>query len=376
MSLLFDNPLSIIVPWGRKVKKWQVWGRNARQGGQFCILGGPGLPFWAKILGKRGVLAVTFCPICDILQKNCRSGSFHLKTIIMPTIQFVFSNQLSKQFATADGGPRFYIGSDVVYQGNHGLSNLQLVKGQVYAPASYEAPFGFWADFIYPTAMCESKGSFHCLNTYDRAAFTFTFMQFAAHVPNGDFVTYLRRLLALPKAKDYFPFLELRNGHVWYDNGTSANQLESDGSTQALMNYLNPDRANLDRQELISAARMVHWSQNDPANRELQVSCAVELFKKNMRQNNIRYNLNGWPDYICQAICDIHHQGRAKVSHITGILTATTNRQTIYTNLLNVGAGVYAERIRTLKATHKQLMDAGKFGKKVYNSASNDFVDV
>jgi hypothetical protein len=294
----------------------------------------------------------------------------------MPTIQFVFSNQLNKQFATADGGPKFYIGSDVVYQGNHGLSNLQLLPGLVYDPAAYEATFGFWADFVFPTAMCESRGSFHCLNTYDRAAFTFTFMQYAAHVPNGDFVTYMRRLLQLPKAKDYFPFLELRNGFIWYNNGASAKQLEDAASTQGLMNYLNPDKSNLDQQELISSARMVHWSQNDPANRELQVNCAVELFKKNMKQYNIRYNLNGWPDYICQAICDIHHQGRAKASHITSILTATTNRQTIYTNLLNVGGNVYAERIRTLKAAHKQLMDAGKLGKKVYNTAAGDFVNV
>jgi hypothetical protein len=294
----------------------------------------------------------------------------------MATIQFVFSKQLNKQFAAADGAPKFYIGSDVVYQGNHGLSNLQLIPNLIYKPDAYETPFGFWADFIYPTAMCESKGSYHCLNTYDRAAFTFTFMQFAAHIPNGDFVTYMRRLLQLPKAKDYFPFLELRNGFIWYNNGSSsAKQLEDASSSQALMNYLNPDKANLDQQELISAARMVHWSQNDPENRELQVSCAVELFKKNMKQNNTRYNLNGWPDYICQAICDIHHQGRARAGHVTAILTATTNRQTIYNNLLNVGGNVYAERIRTLKATHKQMMDAGKFGKKVYSAAAGDFVN-
>lgn len=294
----------------------------------------------------------------------------------MPTIQFTFSNQLNKQFASANGAPRFYVGSDVVYQGNHGLTNLQQVAGQVYNPADYEATFGFWASFIYPTAKCESNGSFHCLNSYDRAAFTFTFMQYAAHVPNGDFVTYLRRLLQLPLAKDYFPFLELRNGFIWYNNGTSEKQLESNASTQGLMDYLNPDKATVDKQELISAARMVHWSQNDPANRQLQVNCAVELFKKSMRTNNTRYNLDGWQDYICHAICDIHHQGRAKVSFIMDILQSSTNRQTIYTNLLNVGGNVYAERIRTLKAAHKLLLDSGKFGSKVYSSAAGDFVNV
>lgn len=294
----------------------------------------------------------------------------------MPTIQFTFSTQQSKQFATANGGPKFYIGSDVVYQGNHGLSNLQQIPGLIYDPATYDTQFGFWADFVYPTAMCESQGSFHCLNTYDRAAFTFTFMQYAAHVPNGDFVTYFRRLLALPNAKDYFPFLELRNGFIWYNNGNSAKQLEDNSSTQGLMNYLNPDKTSLDNQELISSARFVHWSQNDAAHRQVQVECAMELFQKNMKLYNTRYNLDGWPDYICHAICDIHHQGRAKVSQIMAIMNATTNRQTIYTNLLNVGGGVYAERIRTLKAAHKKLMDAGKFGVKKYSAAASDFVNI
>ncbi len=291
----------------------------------------------------------------------------------MATIQFVFSNQLNKIFTSANGSEKFYVGSEVVYQGNHGITNLQMVAGQVYDPTNYTAKYSFWADFIYPTAMCESNGLFHCLNTYDRAAFTFTFMQFAAHVPNGDFVKFFKALLQLPNAKSYFPFLELRSGRIWYVNGNTQNQLESDASTLALMNYLNPDRQNVDNQEKICCARMVHWSQNDAAHKDIQVKVGVDVFKANMVTNNIRYNLDGWPDYICHAICDIHHQGRAKVSFIMDILNSGNSRQTIYQNLLNVGGTVYAERIKTLKATHKKLMDEGRFGKRVYSASSSDF---
>ena len=47
---------------------------------------------------------------------------------------------------------------------------------------------------MHPTAIAEGA-LFHTLNTYDRAQFTFSFLQFAAHVLDGDFVAHLRALL-------------------------------------------------------------------------------------------------------------------------------------------------------------------------------------
>ena len=289
----------------------------------------------------------------------------------MATIQFTIAKQEGKYFATA-GNVKFYIGSETVYEGNHGLYNYRLSDGPVYAPENYQDQFGYWAWFIYPTAMCESKGSFHCLNTYDRAAFTFTFMQYAAHVPNGDFVLYLRELLKLPAAKDYFPFLELKNDHVWYIRNQMASQLEDANSTSALMKYLNSDSNNIDDQELITAARFVHWAQNSEDHRNIQVTTAISLFKENMKEYDIRFNLDGWPDYVCHAICDILHQGRAKYSLIHNLLVSSDNRETVYTKLVNIGAEHYADRIKTLKSVHKRLRDQGIFG-KFYNSANGEF---
>jgi len=92
-------------------------------------------------------------------------------------------------------------------------------KGLVYNPADYVADFGFWAYFIHPTAQAESRGSYLCLNTYDRAKFTFSFMQYAAHVPNGDFVKFFRKLLALPSGIDYFPKVVLKDSRIYYRDG-------------------------------------------------------------------------------------------------------------------------------------------------------------
>src|SRR5690606_2769981 len=171
-----------------------------------------------------------------------------------------------------------------------------------YNPEEYEQQYGHWAWFIYPTVQCESKGSFHCLNTYDRAAFTFTMMQFAAHVPNGDFVIYLRKLLQLPDAPAYFPYLELRNGRIWYHRYGNSSQLENDNEngTVALMKYLNPNSRSIDNQELITAARFVHWAQNSKPHQDLQVRVAIDLIKTKMKKFDQRFKLNNYPDYICQ----------------------------------------------------------------------------
>ena len=73
---------------------------------------------------------------------------------------------------------------ETLYQGtNHGLYNTSTPNGVAYNAADYVGEYGFWAYFIAPTAKGESNNSFVCLNTYDRAKFTFSFMQYAAIAP-------------------------------------------------------------------------------------------------------------------------------------------------------------------------------------------------
>jgi hypothetical protein len=67
--------------------------------------------------------------------------------------------------------------------------------------------------------------------TLGSRCFTFPFLQFAAHLPNGDFVRFLRGLLTLPLASEYFPDLRLSNGRVVRLTDAGPIALGSDDST-------------------------------------------------------------------------------------------------------------------------------------------------
>src|SRR4029077_13113615 len=152
---------------------------------------------------------------------------------------------------------RFFIGSRVAFEGGKGLMNVSGTAAQKYDRTQFQGTHGFWADFIHPTAMAEGA-LYHTLNTYDRARFTFSFLQFAAHVPNGDFVVYLRRILALPQASEYFPDLAIEHDRVVRRTENGSVQLESDSSTQGLMDYFNPSREEVEDTEVIQSAKCIH----------------------------------------------------------------------------------------------------------------------
>jgi hypothetical protein len=269
---------------------------------------------------------------------------------------------------------RFVIGYRTQYQGNVGLFNTNSKPGLIYTPDDFRKAHGFWADFIYPTAYAESKGSFFCLNTYDRARFTFGFMQYAAHVPNGDFVRYLKELLQLPLAADYFPRLVLKEDRIHYQNSNQTlTQLESNTSTQGLVNYLNPTLLDVENQEALSAARMVHWTQDDPQNRLLQVRLATQLFEDHMPRYHRQLGLDQAPAKVCLVVCDILHQGRGKFSRIAAALNTNGNWEQAYANLLTIGEVSYGERIKTLKRKTNEAVNAGTLD-KIYDAGTNRFV--
>ena len=273
--------------------------------------------------------------------------------------------------------PKFFVGFRTKYQQNFGIYNTEVKAGQeVYDPALFAPQFDFWAHFIYPTVMAESRGSYWCLNTYDRAKFTFSFMQYAAHVANGDFVVFFKKLLALPNGVDYFPKLVLQNGRIFYRNSNGTlHQLESDNSSENLMNYLNPTLNEVENQEQICSARMVHWAMNDPNNRRIQVETAIGNFKNNMIDHGIRFNLDGVPAKVCQMICDIRHQGRGMNNRIANAINTGGDFEKAFNNLCTIGEVNYKPRIDTVKKTIKTLEQAGLFNKK-YKRAGNTFVDM
>jgi hypothetical protein len=269
---------------------------------------------------------------------------------------------------------RFLIGYKTQYERNFGIYNTATTASLTYDAEAFIAEFGFWALFIAPTAAAESQNSFICLNTYDRAKFTFSFMQYAAHVPNGDFVIFFKKLLALPNAAQYFPKLKIINGRINYVNATNtATPLESDTTTRPLMDYLNPTLADVENQELICAARMVHWATTDAAHRRIQVETGINHFKNNMPAYHQRFGLNNAPAKVCAMICDIRHQGRGLNDRIANALNTNGDWEKAYTNLCTVGATNYQTRINTVRNTIKRLGDAGLFNKK-YKASNNSFI--
>ncbi|MFM8332227.1 MAG: hypothetical protein ACKN9T_11105 [Candidatus Methylumidiphilus sp.] len=292
-------------------------------------------------------------------------------------LNFNFSRAGTSHYAEAIGGgtPKFLIGKETIYERvNHGLFNLTTPSGLLYDANAYAPTYGFWAYFIAPTAKAESNNSFICLNTYDRARFTFGFMQYAAHVANGDFVRYFRQLLQLPNAADYFPKLALSGNQICYrDASGTLTPLENSSSTADLLDYLNPTLSAIESQELITAARMIHWTTHDAKHRELQVATAIEFFKENMQDYAKQYNLDGYPAKVCQVVCDIRHQGRAKSSHIIRALNTGGNFNLAYDKLTALGLPLYKPRINTIRSEINKLLTAGLFG-KTYDQSTNSFV--
>jgi hypothetical protein len=294
---------------------------------------------------------------------------------LMPA-KFVEIFQANQRYsASVDHGPRFPVGRSASYQGMIGITNDGQGSGAQYDPANYPNE-GHWAPFILPTAVCESAGYMTNINTYDSARFTFGFFQFAAHVPDGDFVRFFRRLLDLPSGKDYFPDLVVQNGRVFRETETGPKQLESAQSTNGLMDYLNPSSSSVENIEVINAAKFVDGANQFSEQRALQADEAINTAKQIMKVSGQRYALDGMIDKVCLVIMDIRHQGRGgrgASQAIINALQAGNTEDTKFNNLLRIGATQFADRIRTLKIQIQKLLTASVLGTKRYQAARNDF---
>jgi hypothetical protein len=265
-------------------------------------------------------------------------------------ISFRIERTGNDYFARADDGPRFFVGRRVPYENRIGLYNVfarSALPALVYEASTYNGSHGFWADFIEPTAICEGR-SFLALNSYDSAGFTFGFGQFAAHVPDGDFVTMLRGLIALPDASDYFPHLEVIGGRIHRITDTEPAPLESATSTAALMAWLNPSSDEVEDAEVIAAAKLIHWMVNHAAARNVQVNVMTAAYRNFMARADRRVGINGRPADQCLVIADILHHGRG------GRMTWPLVQQALSSgnplaNLIAIGAPTWDGRKAMLK---------------------------
>ncbi|MDJ1175880.1 hypothetical protein [Roseofilum capinflatum] len=279
-----------------------------------------------------------------------------------------------KWYATLDGGSQFKVGTDVSYLNRRGLMLVGDKSAGVYNPSDYDDLFGFWAYFIAPTAECESQGSFNCLNSYDRAKFTFGFLQYAAHVCQGDFVKYFCQLLQTDEAQAYFPDLRTDGQHIYQMGNPDRRLTSNDGSdNKDLMAYLNQTDTTVDRREVMNAAKFVHWVSHSEVHRAIMVECGVTHFKAKMKTLARQHGLDQAPDYVCCVVADIRHQGRAKIRTINRALSRGNTWEEKYRSVVELTSR-YAERVATLKAQIAKYRERGIFGTRKYSRALGDFV--
>lgn len=248
-------------------------------------------------------------------------------------------------------GPAFLVGHAVRYQGRCGLSNAvggaQILPEDVYHAGDFVAEFGAWAHIIAPSIACEG-GRFTALNSYDRAAFSFGIGQFAAHVPEGDFVCLMRRLLALPEAQIYFPSLRVAKGRITTDV-PPLQILENAKTSAALMAWLNPDPAAIDAAEVQAAARLIHWTRARPAARRAQVAQMVASAHRHLQRAAKKLSLDRLGGDLCVVLMDLLHHGRGGAKLWPKVAVALTAADPLAA-LLAIGAGPWAGRVAQLRA--------------------------
>jgi hypothetical protein len=276
--------------------------------------------------------------------------------------------QQSRSYYATIYGDRFFVGRRAIYKGRIGLSNTKGAENELYDRNKFKEENGHWANIIHPTAMAES-GFYHSLNTYDRARFTFGFLQYAAHVPDGDFVVFFRRILQLPKASLYFPDLRLIDNRITKVILGKQNSLETSESTLGLQSYLNPS-AEIDTQEIENSAKLIHWLRHDPDFLKVQVDVAFDHIKKSMLTYSNQYDLHNALDVDCLLVADIRHQGRGDSKRIIKALKKSDRTA----SLLEIDKGKYPNRISVLNTEINRLILDKSLGKKKYDASRNEFL--
>lgn len=252
--------------------------------------------------------------------------------------------------------------------------------GPVFKAEDHAGAIDHWACLLEVTGFCESKNRLVLVNTYDRAKFTFGFYQLAAHTPRDNLILLFRELAMLSAFKDYFPELKLRDGRlcrVDKDGGVTDLETEMDtgpggeSNLQLFMNYLNPNRKLIDEQEVLQAARLIHWTINDSKARAAQVRISADILQSKMaKRHHPKLGLDGRSDVTCAILCDMLHQGRASYAELRTVLQASDPNEA----LLSFKDSTYGNRNRTLRTAIERSVGQAKLGTRTYSAAANEFV--
>jgi hypothetical protein len=288
--------------------------------------------------------------------------------------------KFTKWFAKADTDTKkFFVGYTVPFSDGDGAHrglaqtrHMDELPKLFYDRNHASGDFGLWAHFIWPTVVAESAGGHHMLvNTYDRARFTFGFYQLAAHTPKDNLILLFRKLIALPRAADYFPDLSIKNGEVHRTADGSTFSLEEvtkvhrpNGKVEdqlvAFMTYLNPVTTGAGEDEVRNTAKLMHWLLNDPDAVKASVDVALEIMRGKIRRLADTYDLNGRDPLLAIWVSDITHQGRGKKSKIEAALNKPTLAKQLAA-LFEIGAPDFLSRRKTVRDCIATLTADGVF---------------
>jgi hypothetical protein len=267
-----------------------------------------------------------------------------------------------------------------------------------YSAQDWRPAFGYWADLIEPTAEGESRRHFTCVNSYDRAAFTFGCFQFAAHTPERNLIRLFRALLKIPdEAVTYFPELSLVQDRVHLLQGGQTISLEGPAQRAdklarldakgvpveqgRFMDYLNGSLVSAERDEALAAARLITWATHSPAHRQAQVVEGIwhaELLLRDTHQrlSKLGATLQGAPISLCAMIFDIRHQGRSHPAHKTAIagLAAALSSADPMDMLCEFSAEAHGPRIETVRQKIESGLSASSFAPLRYDASLAAFV--
>lgn len=288
-------------------------------------------------------------------------------------------------FATLPEVKEYYIARNTSYNSLKGLwQPVSKLNGPRYNTADFSEDYETVAGMLGVIAAGESSGYFNRLNTYDRAAFTFGFFQFAAHTPNDNLILLFRSAVVNSATfRSLFPDLGLVHGALHFSLGDHMVSLEtsyprpghpSEKNLKDFMTYLNEDGANIDDRELSVAARLIHLANTEEAFNRLQVRVAAQITMGKLRNAYCdRYRLDGVSDLICTAIADIHHQGRGTKAEVQKALLSANTVKGKVDALCKVGEAKFPERCATLKEALAKAEADGCLGISTFDQASGLF---
>ena len=304
--------------------------------------------------------------------------------VAVPAYAFRLRKQGNQWFAQRSDirGPEFLCGVEVRQPARNFFGLFfpnSSYYGPSYDPADHVGTIDHWAYLLDVTAFCESKNRFNLINTYDRAQFTYGFYQLAAHTPRDNLILFFRAALLNGEFQKLFPDLKLAGGKVFRvaQDGTATDLEEEfhDAATDEMqlkrfMTYLNPERMEIDQQEVLQSARLVWWANESAEGRATQVNVANSILQRKFTQRyNTWYDLDGRSDVICAIIADIHHHGRGSKTAVKAAL-ASSNKVAA---LLRIGKDRHPERVQSLTERIKHWTTAGKMGQKKYRPGLNQF---